>query len=296
MFTLYLLAACSNPEAIPEGDVLARVVIPKSAATRTAVRAIDEDGDGQYTYETHEETDVRLLGPVYLGAFGDLDTVSFPYVHPSMGPVLSGTRGDTFPYGGATLGRLDYACYEALSCQVTTGRFTDYDALLDHFRNNLGQPVLDDFGDEVTNGSVMQQWCYRYFEVTSDAEMGFIGAESLSFEEEGDNYVADVVLAHTVRVNGMKLWGFMDSPELVSDDVAVNGSFTTCNPSSGREVSRYGATFQEGGSYFDILNEPSKYVQYGDWVADEKAVVEFDGDLNQTNEVTINLNFHYEAN
>jgi hypothetical protein len=294
MFAYFLLAGCSNPEAVLEGDVLARVVIPKAAATRTVVEAINAD-DGTYTYETREVTDVRLLGPVYVGAFGDLDEVSFDYVHPSMGPTLNSTYGDTFPYGGATVGRLDFACYEALACQVTTGRFSDYDALLDHFRSNLGRPVLDDFGVEVTNGDVMQQWCYRYFEATSDAEMAFIGEEKLSFEEDGEDLVADVVLAHTARVDGMKLWAFMDAPELVSDQIAINGSFTTCNESSGRTAYGYGANFQEGGSFFDILNTPSKYVQFGDWVSDASAVVNFDEELNQANEVTIHINFPYEA-
>lgn len=55
----------------------------------------------------------------------------------------------------------------------------------------------------------------------------------------------------------------------------------------------YGANFREGGSYFDILNAPSKYVQYGDWVSDDSAVVHFDEDRNQTNDVTVNINFAY---
>ncbi len=294
MLTLTLLAGCSNPEFVVEGDVLARVVIPKAAATRTVVSLQTAD-DGTSAYVTSEKTDVRLLGPVYVGAFGNLDTVSFDFVHPAMGPTLSGAYGDTFPYGGATVGRLDFACYEAVACHVTTGRFTDYDALLAHFRDHLGRPVLDDYGVEVTSGDVMEQWCYRYFEATSEAEMSFIGEDKLSFTEEGDNFVADVVLAHTTRVDGMKLWAFMDAPELVSDQIEINGSFTTCDAGSGREAYGYGANFREGGSFFDVLNAPSTYVQYGDWVSDDSAVVNFDESLVQTNDVTVNINFSYEA-
>lgn len=292
MVALYLLAGCSNPETVLEGDVVAKVVIPKEAATRTVVKAVEAD-DGTITYETREETDVRLLGPVYVGAYGELDTVSFDYVHPAMGPVLSGAYGDTFPYGGATVGRLDFACYEAVACQVTTGRFANYDELLDYFKNSLGKPVLDDYGVEVTSGDVMEQWCYRYFEATSEAEMSFIGEDKLSFTEEGDNFVADVVLAHTTRMDGLKLWAFMDAAEIVADKIDINGSFTTCDAASGREVTGYGASFREGGSYFDVLNTPSTYVQYGDWVSDETAVVHFDEDRNQTNDVTVNINFAY---
>ena len=297
MQALYLaLLGCSNEETIPEGDVTAKVVIPKAAATRTVVHATDENADGVYEYETEKVTDVRLLGPVYIGAFPELDSLSFPYVHPYMGPQVSeNTFGDTYPYGGATVGRLDFACYEALACKVTTGRFADYDSLLDHFRNNLGTPIHDRNGDEVLNGETMRDWCYDYFYATSDEEMSFIGEENLLFEEEGDNFVAEVVLHHTNRVDGMSLWGFMDAPELNFPPNEINGAFTTCEPGSGREVDKYTEEFFEGRSQYDVLNFPSKYVQYGDWVSDAEAVVQFDEKLNQTGEVVVNLNFNYEA-
>lgn len=297
MLSIYLaLLGCSNPETIVEGDVVAKVVIPKAAATRTVVRADDPEGDGVYAYETEEVTDSRLLGPVYVGAFPAMDTLSFPYVHPFMGPQVSATSyGDTYPYGGATVGRLDFACYEALSCRVTTGRFADYDAILDHFKNNLGVPVIDRNGNEVLNGETMREWCYDYFYATSDEEMAFIGDDNLKFTEEGDNFVADVVLHHTNRVDGMVLWGFMDAPELKVDQVAVNGAFTTCEPANGREVDKYNEEYYEGRSHYDILNFPNKYLQYGDWVADGEAVVHFDSELNQTGDVVVNLNYDYEA-
>jgi len=297
MLALYLaLGACANPEVVPEGDITGRVIIPKEAATRTVVSASDDDGDGVYTYTTQEITDPRLLGPVYVGAFAAMDTISFPYVHPQMGPLIDdGIRGDTFPYGGDTIGRIDFACYATVSCKVTTSRFTDYDDLLDYFKNDIGIPVVDAYGVEVTDGAAMRQWCYDYFAATSDAEMAFIGDDNLRFEEDGDNYVASFKMRHTERVDGMSLWGFMDAPEIETDRVSVNGTFTTCNPNGGRQVDAYNTEFYEGSSYFDVLNYPSTYVQYGDWVADGEATVSFDSELNQKEDVDINLNFHFSA-
>lgn len=297
MLALYLaLSGCANPETLPEGDVTGRVVIPKAAATRTVVSATDENGDGVYEYTNEEVTDVRLLGPVYIGAYAGIDDVSFPYSHPQMGPLLaSGQRGDTFPYGGATVGRLDFACYEVLACKVTTGRFVDYDDLLDYFKNDIGIPVLDTYGVEVTDGSAMRQWCYDYFSATSDAEMAFIGEDNLLFEEEGDNFVADFVLRHTNRVEGMAVWGFMDAPEIRVDQISVNGSFTTCDTGAGRDVDKYASDFKEGSSFFDILNYPSTYIQYGDWVADGKSLVSFDAEQNQKEDVELSLSFDYEG-
>ena len=293
----FALGGCANPETVPEGEVVAKVVIPKAAATRTVVSAVDDDGDGTYEYVTSDVTDVRTLGPIYIGAFGGIDDLAFPYAHPAMGPVTTeGQRGDTFPYGGATLGRLDYACYTQIACKVTTGRFKDYDELLDYFRNDLGLPVQDAMGNEVVNGDTMRQQCLEYFSATSDAEMAFIGEDNLSFAEEGDDFVAEVTLAHTNRVDGMSLWAFMDAPEIRSDQVPANGSFTTCDLAGGRNASVYtDYGFYEGASYYNILNAPSTYIQYGDWVSDGDAVVHFDADLNQTNDVTININFEYEA-
>ncbi len=294
MITLTLLA-CANPEFIPEGDIVGKLVVPKAAATRTVLAAADADGDGNLEYTPRENvTDVRLLGPIYLGAFSAIDEISFAYPHPAMGPVIvEGVRGDTFPYGGITKGRVDFACYEALACMVTTGRFTDYDDILDHFKNNLGRPVFDQYGREVTDGGTFQQWCFEYYDATADYEMAFIGEDELTFEEDGDNYVAEFTMNHTLRVENMVVWGFMDAPELRTDVPDVNGSLTTCNPSAGREVDEYVTEFNEGRSYYDVLNTPSTYIQYGDWVADGEAVVTFDDDLNQEGELVVNLNVPY---
>lgn len=294
MISLLLLATgCSNPEVVQDGDVTAKVVIPKAAATRTVVSATRAD-DGTYTYESSEVTDIRLLGPVYIGAFGGMDDVSFPYVHPKMGPIVDGL-GDTYPYGGETLGRLDFACYEAIACKVTTGRFKDYADILDHFQNNLGLPVKNSFGDDVINGETMRAWCYDYFAATSDEEMAFLAGDEPDFVEDGDNFVGEITLHHTNRVDGLHLWGFMDAPELGQGGESVNGSFTTCNPSFGRAVDQYNSEYTEGSSAFDILNFPSTYIQFGDWVADGAATVSFDDDFNQEAVPEVVLSYNYQA-
>ncbi|MSQ00842.1 MAG: hypothetical protein EXR71_02990 [Myxococcales bacterium] len=292
---VFLVGGCANPEVINDGDVEARVVIPRLAATRTVVAADDPDGDGVYAYTTRELTDPRLLGPVYVGAYGAIDNISFRYPHPSMGPIISGGIGDTFPYGGETVGRLDFACYELVSCKVTTGRFKGYADLLDHFRNNLGIPMKDGFGKEVVTPEAMRAWCYDYFSATSDEEMAFIGEDALDFTVEGDNYVADITLHHTNRIEGMSLWGFMDAPELNAIQSDVNGAFTTCGQDFGREVDEYNSEFNEGSSFFDILNHPSTYIQYEDWVADGLTIVRFDADMVQTEVPDVNFTFHYQA-
>lgn len=291
MISLLLLATgCSNPEVVNDGDITAIVTIPKAAATRTVVSATAV-GDGTYTYTQSEVTDVRLLGPVYVGAFGGIDTVSFPYAHPKMGPIVDGL-GDTYPYGGETIGRLDYACYEALSCKVTTGRFKDYADLLDHFQNNLGLPVVDQYGEPVVTAETMRAWCYDYFAATSDAEMAFLSAEP-DFVEDGDNFVAEVTIHHTNRVDGLHIWAFMDAPEIGEGGEDVNGSFTTCNPSYGRNVDEYNSEFTEGSSAFDVLNFPSTYIQFGDWVSSGEATVTFDDELNQESTPEVAIDFQY---
>lgn len=296
LISLLPLLACSNPEEVVEGQVLGKVVIPKSAATRTVVEAVDEDGDGEYEYVEREETDVRLLGPVYLGAYSGIDDVSFSYPHPSMGPVVDeGSRGDVFPYGGATVGRLDFACYESVACRVTTGRFSSYDDILDYFRNYLGKPVVDSYGREVMTGETFQQWCYEYFDATSDKEMGFIGEDALSFTEDGDNFVADFALNHTARVEGMVVWGFMDAPELGVSAIDINGAYTTCDDTGGRVVDEYVSEFSEGRSEYFVLNRPSTYIQTGDWVADGQAVVSFDEEGIQTEDIVVDLSIPYVA-
>ena len=161
MLTLSL--GCAYKEVLPEKDLTGTVVLPAAALTRTL-------SDGSTV------TDPRLIGPVFLGAFSGMDDISFAYPHPAMGPIVTpDVPGDTFPYGGTTIGRYDFACYSSLACKVVTGRFQSYDDILDYFANTLGQPVEDENGEVVDYASTFQQHCFDYFYATSDAEMAFLG-------------------------------------------------------------------------------------------------------------------------
>lgn len=266
---LSLLGGCWQ-ENLPDIDIVGTVVVPRAAATR-ALPVLDADGNLQYDGDgnviTEDVTDPRLIGPIYLGAFSGVDAVSFDYPHPTMGPIITADApGDTFPYGGTTVGRIDFACYEFLACKVSTGRFTDYADLLDYFEM-IGSPVVDYRGQSVDSASAFQQYCYDYFYVTSDQELSFIGEPM--FTENGDrDFEASFYMAHTTYYEGMALWGFMDGPDILATQPENEATYNTCNQSAGRQQYDYDQEFYEGGPFSDILNYPSKYVQPGDWVSE----------------------------
>lgn len=257
-------------EDLPQIDIHGKLVLPAEAVTRE-VPVFDEEGTA---IGSESLTDPRLLGPIYIGAFSSIDTISFAYPHPSMGPIITADEpGNTYPYGGTTVGRLDFACYQALACKVTTGRFSNYSDVLDYFKNVLGTPVVDEHGNEVMSSDVFQQECYDYFHITSDQELSFIGADQ--FVDQGDGtWAADFTMAHTLLVEGMTLWGFMDAPKIEpyidggAYSAAANGGFTTCLDDFGNQHSEYDSNFYEGAPAYDILNFPSQYITEADYVAD----------------------------
>lgn len=251
---LILALGCAYNEVTPEKDIFGTVVVPAAAATRTL-----PDGT--------ELTDARLIGPIFLGAYAGIDTESFGYPHPSMGPIVTAdTPGDTFPYGGTTVGRYDFACYEAMACKVVTGRFTDYADILDYFGTLLGSPVQDQSGEDVLNASTFRQACYDHYFATSDAEMMFLGDLDFAKNADGD-FEAPFTMPHTVFVEGMTLWGWMDAPEISVANPSENGGFSTCDTLAGREFEEYDSKYTEGRVYYDALNVPSRYIYAGDWVA-----------------------------
>ncbi len=260
------LVACRYEEVIPEKDLVGKVVIPRAAATQFAINADGTLGE--------EIVDVRLIGPVYLGAYSAIDTEAFPFPHPSMGPVItSDYPGNTFPYGGTTIGRFEYGCYESTACRVTTGRFTGYDDVLDYFQNVLGDPVTDRRGEQVDSPSTMQQACFDYHRVTTDAEIAFVGEPDFVENADG-NFEASFSMPHTVFVEGMVIWGWMDAPRITLDAGDVNGQFSTCDSATGRQVTEYDQDFFQGRTRYDLLNYPSLYIYEGDYVADGAAVVQ----------------------
>lgn len=283
------LAGCEFKENLPEGDIEGTVIVPAEAATRVIVNEAGEE---------EEVKDLRFIGPVYLGAYSGIDTVSFSYPHPKMGPVVQpDVPGDAFPYGGTTVGRLDFACYSFISCRVTTGRFIDYDDILDYFRL-IGRPVVDENGVEVQTGEAFQQACYNYYYATSDAEMAFLaGSDGLSFKENSDgDFEASFTLNHTLLEDGASVWGWMDAPQISTLFPDQNGYFSTCNESEGREETEYDDTFKEGVAFDDLLNVPSTYIGAGDWVTDDAptlSVTEEDG-TKTAKSITVRLGFQVE--
>jgi hypothetical protein len=230
-------------------------------------------------------TDIRLLGPIYIGAYSSIDTLSRPYPIPAQGPILAGNEGDSFPYGGTTVGRFDFACYQFLSCRVTTGRFASYEEILDYFANVLFDPILDANGVEVTSATAFQQYCYDYYNATSEAEIAFVGESD--FTEEGDNYVASFELFHTVFVPGMAVWGFMDAPAISPADPSHSGVFSTCDVGGGRQIFDYDKTFYEGGNYPNILNRPGQYLDVSDWISSGTTIDSPDEEITLTLDVLL---------
>lgn len=277
LLLLLPLAGCSFQENLPELDFIGKVIIPQAAATR---QPINEDGTlGE------PEVDVRFLGPVYLGAFSAIDSEAFPYPHPAMGPVVTaGYPGNTFPYGGTTVGRLDFGCVESVACRVTTGRFSDFDDVLDYFGSTLNDPVTDDDGHAIEDANTLRQLCYDRLDITSDAELEFIGGLQFTQNADGD-FEASFSLPHTLYVENMVVWGWMDAPRITSTAGDVDGTFSSCDTNTGREWNQYDQQFKQGRAQPDLLNYPSLYLFDDDWVADGQAVV-----TAPDAEITVNIN------
>lgn len=277
MLILLSVLGCYQ-ENLPDYDFVGKVVVPKAAATR-----LISDGAGG----TEEVTDPRFIGPVFLGAYSGIDTLSFPYPHPSMGPILdSSVPGNTFPYGGTSVGRFDFACYDILACKVVTGRFTDYNDVLDYFRL-IGKPVTNFEGTEIENSSTFQQQCYYYYSATSDQEMSFIGEKDFTENADGD-FEADFTMPHTSYHEGMAMWGFMDAPMIDPNSTINNGTFTTCQETGSHTVPDYNNSTTEGEQVVDALNSPSNSITAGDWVGDGTTFV-----TSVDDELVINLSVQY---
>lgn len=270
--TVTLLNACSAfDEGMQIEDMTGTVVISREAATRDMLMPDDT---------TQTVVDTRLIGPVYLGLYPSVlfedGERPFSYPHPEMGPIIDpGIPGDTYPYGGTTVGDFRFACVEALSCKMTSGRFVDYDSIIEWFADYVGDPVKDASGAEVVSGEWLKTACYDALNVTSDAEIritayedrnddGVIDAQDLDFvENAAGDFEAEFTFWQQEFFEGFSVWGFMDSPS------SVTSSFTTCNTGEGYQFNEYNADFKAGSFYNDILNHPSLYLESGDFVASE---------------------------
>ena len=291
--TALALAAtgCTFDEHLPQVDVEGTIVLPKEAATYTVVDA-----------RTGEETtveDTRAIGPVYLGVFPNVREDLYDYPHPEMGPVIiDGTPGNTYPYGGGTVGRFDFACFSDLACRITTGRYESFEDILEWYNTVLGDPVVDEFGAVVDSPEFFRTYCYELFQYTADYELTFLskfvnanGLEmnTLDFEVNADgDYEAQFDLWQVSYKPGMKIWGWMDAP-------SEKFTFSTCDPDRGQQNTKYTNDFEYGTNYTDLLNYPSKYIFENDWVIQTPyTFVEADADSFRLAdpEVRVRVDFH----
>ena len=264
---LLLSIGCSFDEHLNSADISGTVTIPRAAATRTLVDAA--------TGETYEVVDARNIGPVVIGAYPSVSTPpDYGFPHPELGPVIDpDVPPDTYPYGGGTVGRFDYACYQHLVCKIVTGRFQDYDDVLDWFKL-INDPVIDDLGYPVQSGDFFQQSCYDTFEITADYEMAWVsGEDGLDFVENSDgDFEADFDLWHTNYKPGMTLWGWLDTPSATDQTF----TFSTCDEQLGQTNGEYTNAYYYGTGRWTLLNTPGEFIGGGDYVVDVDDTVTLD--------------------
>jgi hypothetical protein len=224
---LVLSAGCTFNEHLPQVDIQGTVVVPREAATVQVYNAA--------TDTTSE------IGPV----FGE------------------GDPGNTYPYGGGTVGRFDYACYQSLVCKVVTGRFESYDDILDYFANVAQQPVVDEQGSEVSSAAAFQAACFELFNYTADFELAFLALDGPDFVENTDgDFEASFDMWQVNHYQNMQIWGWVDTPD-------EQFNFSTCNESRGQENQEYANDYRYGANVVDVLNFPGENISAGDWVASE---------------------------
>jgi hypothetical protein len=264
---LLLQGGCAFDEGLEVETMSGTVVVPRAAATRTFTK---EDGSEETL------TDVKLIGPVYLGLFSSVENGIERYPHPSVGPAYQeGQIGDTYPYGGTTIGDFQFACVEFLTCKVTSGRYQDFDEMVSWFNDTVGETITNSFGLPVDTGEYLRQRCYEILDVTSDDEVrltntrdknedGVIDSGDLDFVENADgDFEAKFTMYNQDFLSGFSLWGWMDSPS------SKSYKFSTCNPAQGYQHIEYNENFMGGQAWRDLLNRPSDVITEGDWVSGE---------------------------
>lgn len=269
---LALAAGCKFDEGIIVQDMTGTIVIPAAAATRTFVHA-----DGTEV----TVTDPRLIGPVYIGVYPSVVEGQERYPSPKQGPVFQADLpGDTYPYGGTSIGDLRFPCLESLKCKVVSGRYVTFDDMVDWFSTTLELPITDTYGDEVETGDYIAQTCFDLLEYVDEEEIrltqtkdsnedGTIDTKDLDFvyDEATDTFVGKFTLyqqewfASPDGETGFTLWGWMDAP------AESNNQFATCDPEDGYQETEYNRSFYGGRPQRDLLNLPTRYINTGDWVA-----------------------------
>lgn len=282
-----LATGCAYEEGLLIQNMTGTVRIPGDFAKRDVVQ---EDGT-----TVTLGPDIKLLGPVYLGLYPSVQpaNVAEKYPYPEVGPQYKAdVQGDTYPYGGTTIGDLRFACFSFLTCKTTSGCFVDYQEIVDWFAT-IGTPLKDEAGAEVTSGEYLRQTCYNILNATTDDEVritayedrnddGNIDAGDLDFEydEANNEFVGEFTLWQQEffwdqnqenctpgkDCTGFTLWGWMDTPSEGSF------SYSTCDPLNGFQDQEYNADFYGGRAQQDLLNFPSKYITSHDVVAGEPFV------------------------
>jgi hypothetical protein len=268
--TLMHLQGCTFNEDLNYYDLTGTVKIP-IAATQFV-----------YGFDDEEQLidDIRGMGPVYLGVFPSIQEGLYPFPHPEMGPILAeGQDGNAYPYGGNTIGRFDWACYEQLVCKVVTGRYSDYNDILDFFGTVLDDNVRTYDGHIVGSGDEYRERCFEYEYAAGDQEMLFVGVRN--FEVEGDYLVAEASIPHIPFNEGMQVWGWIDMP-------SPSFEFNTCDPSVGDTVNYYNESYDLGTNAIDVLNYPGKYIDFGDWIAQTPFTI-----TDPSEPFELELGFHY---
>ena len=267
-----VLGGCTFDEGIIVNDMKGTIVIPRDAATRTLTYA---DGTEQTV------TDPRLIGPVYLGYFPEVGVGAQEYPAPVPGPVFKeGIPGDTYPYGGTSIGDIRFPCIEALKCKVVSGRFVDFDEMVTWFNDTLRTPLADSHGITVQSGDYIVEQCFDLLRYVDESEIrltatedrnedGLLDKLDLDFVEDGDgNFKAEFNIRQqeyfqSDEGQGFTLWGWMDAPSETSYQ------FSTCDPNDGYVENEYNRNFRAGRPYRGLLNVPTQYIADGDWVASD---------------------------
>lgn len=280
---LGLLSACTYDEGLIIENMKGTVRIPAEAGTAQVTAA-----DG--SVETI--VDAKLLGPVFLGLYPSLQPAGTiaPYPHPEVGPqFVQGQQALSYPYGGTSVGDFRFSCIQALECKLVTGRYTDFDDIVNWFTKELGFGLSDASGQPVVSGAYLQQVCFDILQVSTDRETrlvaqdrnedGAIDTTDLELQLEGDFFVGEFEILQQeffwdqrqegcepgIDCAGFTLWGFVDNPD-------SDYNFETCvqgGLSGGFNIQDYATDYIGGAFQRDILNLPSSYITGGDWVASE---------------------------
>lgn len=260
-----LSVACTYQEdALSHVDLTGTVRIPKHA---TQLTLVDDD------FNERQIDDPRSIGPVYLGVFSGVEQSNYGYTHPEIGPVVNDEiNGNTYPYGGTTVGRFAWGCYRELRCKLVSGRFVDYADVLTYFSDVLDDPILNEELSAVGPEEYKER-CYEVLDVTSDAELDFITAGKESpdnkpdFEDKGDYYEAEVTIPHTLFSKGVAVWGWVDMP-------STKYKFATCEEEDGDYIYYYDEEYYLGTNTSFALNYPDDWIDDGDWLSENAAIID----------------------